>query len=296
MQILALIIGILKILGIILLIILALILLIILSLLFSKIKIDLDAKFFEEIQLKLKASYLFGILKYSFNYEKNQMKLTIFGKNIFKKNKKQNIRKNKLKSSKINNENQFKEEFKEESGEEFENFEQEIFQDKEKEVSQNKKTFEEENPIFENKETNFENRENKKEDKIQEEDFGEEKSFFSKIKYLKEKIDKNIIKQTIILIKKLIKAINFKKIKINLDYGFEEPYTTGKVCAIISIILPMFSQKHIKYINLIPNFQEKELKGETEIKIRTNLFKLLLPILFFICDKNIRKIIFQKGE
>lgn len=269
MKILALIISILKILGIILLIILALILLIILILLFSKIKIDLDAKFFENIALKFKASYLFGILKYRFDYEKNEHKLIIFGKNIFKNEKKQKKRKTELKKS--NNESNknkldIKKHYKKEP--------------KEKTIKEFNKTFDTD---FEDEKSNYENIKENTED-------------FNKKKSLKEKINKEIIKELIMLMKKLIKSFNFKKIKINLSYGFEEPYTTGKTCAIISIILPAFSKKYIKNINLIPNFQEKELEGEAQLKIRTTLFKLLLPILFFIFNKNIRKIIFQKGD
>lgn len=272
MGILTLIIAILKILGIILLVILGLIILFLLTLLFCSIKIDFNAKFYEKYQILLKVTYLFGIINYNFNYENKKHILKIFGKNILDKKNKKSSKSSKKNAKNINNSND----------NDLANNDNINLSNFEKNSNENIK-----NKNIKNKNNNI------KKSKIKNNTTKNKKNYTLNYFF---KYKKEIIKQIIKLTKNVIKAIKFKKIKINLNYGFDDPYTTGKICAIISIILPSFSEKIIKDINLIPNFQEKQLNGNTELKIKTNLFKILLPILIFISNKYIRKILFKKGE
>ena len=92
--------------------------------------------------------------------------------------------------------------------------------------------------------------------------------------------------------KTVIKA----KIKINIDYGLNEPFKTGSICGIISTIIPFLPKKYIKDINIMPDFEKEIFLADVKIKCKTSLIKILLPIIIFISKKSIRKIIFGKGE
>lgn len=271
MGILALIISILKIIGIILLIILALILLILIILLFSSIKFETIAKINKEIKFIVNIKYLFGIIKYKYDYEKNESLLKIFGKKI-----------------NFNEEKELDYELKEDLEDIKKDIEKNIETDIEK-IDYNLEKDNYNKSKKKNKEDKYKEKTKKKSNKSKNFDF---------INILKQiyKDNKDILKIFKKLIERLIKAIKIKKIKIDFEYGLYEPYETGKLCGIISIILPIFPKKYLKKIKLIPNFEEEKFIGDVFIKLKTNLFKILLPILIFILKKPIRKIIFGKGE
>ncbi|WP_317368852.1 DUF2953 domain-containing protein, partial [uncultured Tyzzerella sp.] len=165
------------------------------------------------------------------------------------------------------------------------------------------------------KDINYDAKENINEGSIEEDDIEENKDKLTKFKeviknikykinYIKEKINfiisypnKNqILNMIFLLLKSLIKAIKFKKIKINVDYGLDEPFKTGNVCAIISAIIPFLPKKYIKDIKIMPDFENELFLADLEIKCKSSLFKLLFPIIIFISKKPIREIIFSKGE
>ena len=87
-----------------------------------------------------------------------------------------------------------------------------------------------------------------------------------------------------------------KKIKININYGLDDPFKTGNICGIISAIIPFLPKKYIKDIKIMPDFENELFLANLEVKCKTSLFKLLLPIIMFISKKTIREIIFSKGE
>lgn len=271
MEILALIISILKITGIIILVILALILLILLVLLFASIKIQSSAKINNEVQFILDIKYLFGIIRYKYNYKDNQNIIKIFGKKINSTSKKEKNKKTE----------------KDNKQESFNNTKSSI----EKYSEPNKKS--KKSKVNTKKYLEEESEENKQSFK---EKIYKFKNSFNLVKdYYYEYKDK-IIKYLKVLIKRLIKAIKIKKMNLNFEYGFYDPSKTGKVCGLISIILPMILNKKTIEINLIPDFNEQKFTGEGYIKIKTNIFKIVFPILVFILKKPIRKIIFRKEK
>ncbi len=275
-------IGLLKIIGIIL----ALVLIIICIIIFSSINVKVYFNKENKISYFIKLTYIFGLFTYSLNSDDNINNVKIFGINIqkFKKNKNKSKNKKPKKDKKIK-ENKVNRKIKNEI---------------DKPITQNIST----NDIDENiKNDNTEN--------INNEDLKNNKKFKNKINNIKIKTKqildkikfiinypnkKEILKLSLILLKRLIKAIKFKKIKININYGLDEPFKTGSFCGIISCIMAFLPKKHIKNIKIMPDFENQLFSGNFEIKCNTSLFKLLWPIIIFIIKKPIRKIIFSKGE
>lgn len=263
MSILALLIGLLKIIGIIL----ALILFIICIILLSNINFKIIANNNSKISYFVKISYILGLFIYIFDSKKNINCLKIFG-----------IKIGKTKKIKVDKKN--------------------------KNLSSNKDDFDKNN-INENIYTNT-NEKNKKNIGVETDDTTINNNIYSK-NNIKESLfnlkkilnypnKKEIISLTILLIKRLIKCIKFKKIKININYGLNDPFKTGNICGIISTIIPFLPKKYIKDINIMPDFEKEIFLANVELKCKTSLIKILLPIIIFISKKSIRKIIFGKGE
>lgn len=270
MSILALLIGLLKIMGIIL----ALILFIICIILFSNINLKIIANNNDndKIYYFIKISYILGLFIYIFDNEKNINCFKILGINI-RKNKK--IKVDKENKNLSSNEEDFEKNNIEKS-----KINENIY------IHINEK--DKENIEDNTDDTNINNNKNNK-NNIKE-------SLFNLKKILNYPNKKEIISSTILLIKRLIKCIKFKKIKINIDYGLNEPFKTGSICGIISTIIPFLPKKYIKDINIMPDFEKEIFLADVKIKCKTSLIKILLPIIIFISKKSIRKIIFGKGE
>ncbi|WP_250278697.1 DUF2953 domain-containing protein [[Clostridium] colinum] len=264
MKILAILLGLLKIIGIIL----ALILIIFFIIIFSNIKLKVIFKKNEEISYFIKVSYIFGLFTYILDNNKNINCFKILGINLqkFKKNKD------------IDN-----------------NEKEEVYicsVDKEEEINKNiyKKT-------EKNKDINEKvNNKNLKQEENTKKQHNKNKKFLKFKNILLYPNKKEVINIVYLLLKRLIKAIKFKIIKINIDYGLYEPFKTGNTCGIISSIIPFLPKKYIKNISIMPDFEKEVFLADVEIKCKTALIKILLPIIIFISKKPIRKIIFSKGE
>ncbi|MFI3231493.1 MAG: DUF2953 domain-containing protein [bacterium] len=97
-------------------------------------------------------------------------------------------------------------------------------------------------------------------------------------------------------IKKLFKAITFKEISINVDYGLDEPHKTGTIAGIISAILPIMADTHYETINFNPHFEEEVLEGDFNIECHTTLFRLIKPVVSFLINSPIRNLLKNKGS
>lgn len=286
-------IGLLKIIGIILAIILVLIAIII----FSNIKLKVDFTNRDKTKYVVKVTYILGLITYILDNENNINCLKILGINLekFKKNKRvtknKNIEDNEIvyQTASINSpkdDNTHK-----------------------KENIKNEKTKKSKNTKNTKNTEHTQNRQNKENTKCDEEK--QKKSILQKISNIKQKIKKinrkikkfihyprkkEVINLVLKLLKRLLNAIKFKKIKINIDYGLDEPFKTGQICGIISSIIPFLPKKLTKDIKILPDFENIIFLADIQIKCSTSLFKLLFPIVIFITKKDIRKIIFSKGE
>ena len=86
----------------------------------------------------------------------------------------------------------------------------------------------------------------------------------------------------------MLTHIKFDIKKLRFVFGFEDPSLTGKVLGVLySLGIPF-----LKGVNINADFEKAILETDVNIKGKTNLFFVLLPILKFILNKNVRNIIF----
>ncbi len=96
-----------------------------------------------------------------------------------------------------------------------------------------------------------------------------------------------IAEKTVKLIMKLFKNIGFKVLEINGIIGFEDPSVTGKVLGVLA------ASDHIIPGDIIidGDFENKRLEGSLILSGRTNIFRLLLPIVIYLLRKPVRPVV-----
>lgn len=119
-----------------------------------------------------------------------------------------------------------------------------------------------------------------------------------KLKALGEKKDQVLVflnqednKATLRLLKRqalaLLKHILPGRVKGRLKFGFDDPYTTGQVLTWVSPFYGLYA----KNLQLIPVFGEKVLEGELELKGRIRIGTVIAIALRMLFDKNFRKLL-----
>ena len=88
---------------------------------------------------------------------------------------------------------------------------------------------------------------------------------------------------TIELIIKLFKAFKFKSFNLNLVFGFDDPYETGKVLGFLSAIKPFLPEK----IFFDGDFNNRCCFIEGKALIKTNLCAFVFPLLKYFFSKPI---------
>lgn len=83
---------------------------------------------------------------------------------------------------------------------------------------------------------------------------------------------------------KILKVIIPKKGRCNIEYGMDSPDTTAYIFGIYSLL---FFKKTKRYV-VIPNFDQKCLEGDFEIKGYFNIFSILIKALPIILSKKLR--------
>ena len=98
-------------------------------------------------------------------------------------------------------------------------------------------------------------------------------------------------KNTFRLLKKqvfaLIRHILPGKIKGYIKFGFDDPYTTGQVLTWISPFYGFYAKK----LQLVPVFDERVLEGELDLRGRIRLGTLIAIALRMLFDKNFRRLL-----
>ena len=75
-----------------------------------------------------------------------------------------------------------------------------------------------------------------------------------------------------------------KKLKANVEFGFEDPYKTGSILAYLSMLYPFYGDN----INIVPDFTEQVLKGDIFIKGYIRISYMVSMGIRLILDRNIR--------
>lgn len=83
------------------------------------------------------------------------------------------------------------------------------------------------------------------------------------------------------------KNIRPKKLKAEMQIGFEDPAVTGQLLAYAGMLYPILG----KDIKIRPDFEKTIMEGTLYIKGRITLFVLLKAFLILYFDKNIRRLV-----
>ncbi len=82
----------------------------------------------------------------------------------------------------------------------------------------------------------------------------------------------------------LVKRIRPRTIKGRVRFGFEDPYNTGRVLAILSVLYPFYGDR----IQIEPDFESKVLEGDIQAKGHIRGIHLLIIVCNLLFDQNIR--------
>lgn len=85
-------------------------------------------------------------------------------------------------------------------------------------------------------------------------------------------------------LKRLLLRLRPQKIMGEIEFGFDDPAWTGQVLAGISILYPYFAD----CFQIIPDFEEKKLRDQLEIKGKISAKNFVALGLRVILDKNVR--------
>lgn len=102
--------------------------------------------------------------------------------------------------------------------------------------------------------------------------------------FLTNEIHQAAFLKVIIELKRLLLRLRPQKIMGEIEFGFDDPAWTGQVLAGISILYPYFAD----CFQVIPDFEEKKLRGQLEIKGKISAKNFAALGLRVILDKNVR--------
>lgn len=88
-------------------------------------------------------------------------------------------------------------------------------------------------------------------------------------------------------LKRLLKHVLPRKIKGYVAYGADNPATTGQVLGILSIVYAKTGQ----LLSIRPNFEEKQLECDVEVKGHIQVFTLLVIAIKVFFNKELRETI-----
>lgn len=299
MNILLILLGILKVIGIIIGIILALILIILMVIMFSPIRYRIEAERYENIKGEAEVKWLFGIIKAFVSVTSDfDVKYTvkIFHKkfdnsdNDKKTEKDENINNSKtieaMEKKSENKETDVKVKKPQEnnktidkniSNTENKEIKKTVIKE-EKKVSQpvrrvNVSDIENKNVKIESKKTNENNKKVYKEEK--------EDSIIKKLNAIENK--KEILKATILFIKRIFKGILPKNIYANMEIGAGEPSLTGYIMGVYGV----GKSKYGDSINIKPYFEGFKIEGIFKTKGKIIIGKLLFDTARFVFTKPV---------
>ena len=86
-------------------------------------------------------------------------------------------------------------------------------------------------------------------------------------------------------VKRLIWFFRPRKFKMNLHYGFDDPYRTGQVLAGLSMIYPFIGDN----MSVQPDFEHQIIEGNLYIKGKLRMIYPTISLVRSVLDKNVRQ-------
>lgn len=101
---------------------------------------------------------------------------------------------------------------------------------------------------------------------------------------LQEEGTKALLGTTLDALLKILKSIRPRKLFINAEIGFDTPDTTGKLYGLYWAIKPALGED----VNITPNFEEKIFEGDFNFKGKITIITLLINGLRVLLNKNFK--------
>lgn len=92
--------------------------------------------------------------------------------------------------------------------------------------------------------------------------------------------------------KKMIRHILPVKLKGEITFGVEDPYTMGQILTVLGMLYPVYQDK----LTLHPDFENQTLEGNVELKGRIIPGYLLWKVLVIMASRDVRRIINEGRE
>lgn len=84
---------------------------------------------------------------------------------------------------------------------------------------------------------------------------------------------------------KLAKHLHPRKIKGYVHFGLDDPYKTGQVLAVLSVLYPFYGE----HVQIVPEFEHEILEGNLYMRGHIRLLHILVPVCKLYFDNNVRK-------
>ena len=117
------------------------------------------------------------------------------------------------------------------------------------------------------------------------------KDIRKQIGWYRELLDREETKRSVRLVwgelKKMLKHIRPRKLYADFHIGTGDPASTGQVLALHGMLYPLLGE----HVRLVPDFEEKHIEGEFQLKGHITICMLLICTLRVILNKEIRQLI-----
>ena len=99
--------------------------------------------------------------------------------------------------------------------------------------------------------------------------------------------NKEVIKNILAVLKKMVRHILPRKFRGRVEFGLEDPYVMGQILALLGMLMPLYQDK----LEVYPDFEEEKLKGYFSCKGRIIPGYLLFYVLKLLLNKEVRRVI-----
>jgi len=120
------------------------------------------------------------------------------------------------------------------------------------------------------------------------EDLGEKIDSFYEI--VNDEDNRELVRFLLEQLKKLLRIIKPKKGKLYVHYGMDNPETTGKIAMYLAVLYGWLGIN----INIIPDFEQKVMEGELNLKGGIRLFGIIIIALKIYTNKQFKKVVLKK--
>ena len=110
-----------------------------------------------------------------------------------------------------------------------------------------------------------------------------------KVDHIMQFLDRDYVQRTISrilkILKILLKTIKPKKSKGYIHFGMSSPADTGDMLGKISAFYPLYG----KWLNINPDFDYKVIEGDLNIKGRIRLYHIAFPVVWMLIGRDFRR-------